>query len=139
MPGFLLDTCVLSESRKRRPDAGVVQFLAKADAAQLYLSVLTIGEMRKGIAKKRLTDGEAAVQIAAWAARIETDFADRILAVDIAISRLWGDLSAAGRVPVIDTLIAATALVHSLTVVTRNVKDFMATGAPLLNPWSGCL
>jgi len=135
--GFLLDTCVLSETRKRRPDAGVVQFLSSADAAQLYLSVLTVGEMRKGIAKKRLTDAEAADQIAAWASRIETDFTDRILSADIAVARLWGDLSAKARTPVIDTLIAATALVHGLTVVTRHVKDFVASGAPLLNPWRG--
>jgi toxin FitB len=137
MAGFLLDTCVLSETRKRRPDAGVVHFLAGADAAQLYLSVLTIGEMRKGIAKKRLTDSEAAEQIAAWAQRIETDFADRVLGVGVGVARLWGDLSAQGRPPVIDTLIAATALVHGLTVVTRNVKDFVASGAALLNPWRG--
>jgi predicted nucleic acid-binding protein len=137
MTGFLLDTCVLSETRKRRPDAGVVQFLSQADAAQLYLSVLTIGEMRKGIAKKRLTDAEAADQIAAWAERIETDFADRVLSVDVGVARLWGDLSAQGRTPVIDTLIAATALVHGLTVVTRNVRDFVASGTALLNPWRG--
>jgi hypothetical protein len=135
MAGFLLDTCVLSESRKRRPDAGVVHFLAEADGTQLYLSVLTVGEMRKGIAKKHLTDAEAASQIAAWAARIETDFADRILAVDVAAARIWGDLSAAGRTPVVDTLIAATALVHGLTIVTRNTKDFVTSGVPLLNPW----
>ncbi|MBI4724542.1 MAG: type II toxin-antitoxin system VapC family toxin [Rhodomicrobium sp.] len=127
MAGFLLDTCVLSETRKRRPDAGVAQFLAEADAAQLYLSVLTIGEMRKGIAKKRLTDADAADQIAAWAHRIETDFADRILEVDVAVARLWGELSAGGRTPVIDTLIAATELVHGHTVVTRNSKDFVAS------------
>jgi len=137
MAGFLLDTCVLSETRRRRPDAGVVQFLTEADAAQIYLSVLTIGEVRKGIAKKRLTDAEAADQIAAWAQRIETDFADRVLGVDVAAARLWGDLSVRARTPVIDTLIAATALVHGLTVVTRNVRDFVTSGAPLLNPWTG--
>jgi len=135
MAGFLLDTCVLSETRRRRPDAGVLQFLTDADAVQLYLSVLTLGEMRKGIEKKRLTDADASSRIAAWAQRIETDFADRILPVDVAVARLWGDLSAAGRAPVIDTLIAATALVHRLTVVTRNGEDFAASGVPLLNPW----
>ena len=137
MAGFLLDTCVLSETRKRNPDAGVVQFLAEADAAQLYISVLTIGEMHKGIAKKRLTDAAAADRIAAWTWRIETDFVDRILALDAATARLWGELSASGRAPAIDTLIAATGMVHGLTVVTRNVKDFLASGAALLNPWRG--
>jgi predicted nucleic acid-binding protein len=137
MAGFLLDTCVLSETRKRHPDAGVMQFLAEADAAQLYLSVLTVGEMRKGIAKKRLTDTQAADQLAAWAQRIETDFADRVLGVDVAAARLWGDLSAHGRTPAIDTLIAATALLHGLTVVTCNTKDFLASGVALLNPWRG--
>jgi predicted nucleic acid-binding protein len=137
MAGFLLDTCVLSETRRRQPDAGLVRFLTGADAAQLFLSVLTVGEMRKGIAKKRLTDALAADQIAAWAQRIETDFADRVLGIDVAAARVWGDLSAQRRPPVIDTLIAATALVHGLTVVTRNVRDFVASGAPLLNPWTG--
>lgn len=137
MAGFLLDTCVLSETRRRRPDAGVVEFLARADAAQLYVSMLTIGEMRNGIAKKRLTDTEAADRLAAWAQRIETDFSDRVLGIDVAAARIWGDLSAQGGTPVIDTLIAATALVHGLTVVTRNTKDFATSGAPLLNPWRG--
>jgi toxin FitB len=137
MAGFLLDTCVLSETRKRRPDAGVVQFLAGADAALLHLSVLTIGEMRKGIAEKRLTDTEAADRLAAWAQRMETDFADRVLGIDVGVARLWGDLGAKGRTPVIDTLIVATALVHGLTVVTRNTKDFIASDAALLNPWTG--
>ena len=80
---------------------------------------------------------EAADQIAAWASRIETDFTDRILSADIAVAALWGGLSAKARTPVIDTLIAATALVHGLTVVTRNLRDFVASGAPLLNPWRG--
>ncbi len=128
---------MLSETRKRRPDAGVIQFLAEADATQLFLSVLTIGEMNKGIAKKRLTDPQAASLIETWARRIETDFSDRILEVDATAARMWGDLSATGRPPVIDTLIAATALAHGLTVVTRNTKDFLASRALLLNPWSG--
>jgi toxin FitB len=137
MPGFLLDTCVLSETRQRRPDAGVVKFLAEADAARLYLSVLTIGEMRKGIAKKRVIDANAADQIAGWLLRIETDFAGRVLGVDAGVARAWGDLSVQGRAPVIDTLIAATALIHGLTVVTRNTKDFAASGVGLHNPWRG--
>ncbi len=135
MTGFLLDTNVLSETRKTRPDAGVMYFIIKADAIQLFLSVLTIGEFYKGIEKKRLTDSGTADQIAAWVHGIETGFSDRILIVDATVARVWGELSGMRSTPVIDTLIAATALVHGLTVVTRNTKDFVGTGVPLLNPW----
>ncbi|MBT3070850.1 type II toxin-antitoxin system VapC family toxin [Rhodomicrobium sp. Az07] len=135
MTGYLLDTCVLSETRKLRPNAGVIRFLEGVDGTKLYLSVLTIGEMKKGVEKKRLTDAVAADQIGRWADRIETDFSDRILDVTAEVARLWGALSKEGRAPVVDTLIAATGLVHGLIVVTRNVKDFVATEVPLLNPW----
>jgi len=135
MTGYLLDTCVLSETRRLRPNAGVIRFLEGVDGARLYLSVLTIGEMKKGVEKKRLTDAVAAEQIGRWTDRIETDFADRILDVTAEVARLWGALSKEGRAPVVDTLIAATGLVHGLTVVTRNVKDFAATEVPLINPW----
>ncbi len=135
MSGFLLDTCVLSETRKKRADPGVMEFLAATEPAHLFISVLTIGEVHKGAEKKRLTDADAANGIAAWAAVMEQNFAEHILDVDVAVARLWGELSARRAAPVIDTLLAATALVHGLTVVTRNVKDFVKTDARLLNPW----
>ncbi|MBC8049042.1 MAG: type II toxin-antitoxin system VapC family toxin [Chitinophagales bacterium] len=136
MPGFLLDTCVVSESRKKRADPGVMAFLETADPSQLFISVLTVGEIHKGVAKKRLTDEGAADEIAAWAIVIQHNFADHILNVDMRVGRLWGELSGKRSSPVIDTIIAATAIVHGLAVVTRNTRDFVKTDAALLNPWS---
>jgi predicted nucleic acid-binding protein len=133
--GYLLDTNVVSELRKPRPDPNVLAFMALAESASLFLSVLTLGELRKGIAVKRRHDPAAAGRLAAWADGIETLFEDRVLPVDAEIARLWGDLSAAGSVPAIDGLIAATALCHGLTLVTRNIKDFQTAGVQLLNPW----
>jgi predicted nucleic acid-binding protein len=133
--GYLLDTNFVSELRKPRPDPNVLAFMAAAESAALFLSVLTLGELRKGIAAKRRQDPAAADRLAAWAAGIETLFEDRVLPVDAVVARLWGDLSAAGSVPAIDGLIAATALRHGLTLVTRNIKDFQTAGTPLLNPW----
>lgn len=136
MPRFLLDTCVLSETRKKRADPGVMAFLHDADPAQLFISVLTIGEFHKGVEKKRLTDEAAADEISAWASVIEQNFSQHILDVDASVGRLWGSLSGRRSSPVIDTLIAATAIVHGLTVVTRNTRDFDKTDCLLLNPWS---
>lgn len=133
--GYLLDTNVLSETRKARSDPGVTAFLSAADAAGLFLSVLTLGELRKGVDAKRRSDAAAADRLGAWVDGIETTFADRVLPVDMAVARLWGELSAVRGLPVIDTLIAATALRHGLTLVTRNTRDVDTTGVPLVNPW----
>lgn len=133
--GYLLDTNLISETRKIRADAGVMAFLAAADAAGLFLSVLTLGELRKGVEAKRRTDSATADRLGAWVDGIETTFADRILPVDTPGARLWGELSARRTLPVIDTLIAATAITRGLTLVTRNTRDVAATGVPLVDPW----
>jgi predicted nucleic acid-binding protein len=133
--GYLLDTNVISETRKSRADGGVIAFLSAADAAGLFLSVLTLGELRKGVAAKRRTNPVAADQLGTWVDGIETTFADRVLPVDAATARRWGELSAGRNIPVIDTLIAATAISHGLTLVTRNIRDVESTGVPLLDPW----
>ena len=133
--GYLLDTNVISETRKTRPDRGVMAFLSAAEAGGLFLSVLTLGELRKGVAAKRRTDPTAADQLGAWVDGIETTFADRLLPIDAATSRRWGELSAGRNIPVIDTLIAATAITHGLTLVTRNTRDVESTGVPLVDPW----
>lgn len=133
--GYLLDTNVVSETRKRRPDRGVTAFLAAADSAGLFLSVLTLGELRKGVEARRKVDPIAADQLNQWVDIIETEFTDRLLGVDAAIARLWGELSAGRSLPVIDTLIAATAIRHDIILVTRNTGDFEATGVPLVDPW----
>jgi toxin FitB len=133
--GYLLDTNVVSETRRTRPDSGVMAFLAAADSAGLFLSILTLGELRKGVEAKRKTDPGAADLLSTWVDTIETQFTDRLLSVDPATARLWGELSAARSLPVIDTLIAATALRHGITLVTRNTGDFGSTGAVLIDPW----
>jgi toxin FitB len=133
--GYLLDTNVISETRKSRPDPGVIAFLSAARAEGLFVSVLTLGELRKGVALKRRADPMAAGQLGAWVEGIETNFADRILPIDAATASRWGELSAERSFPVIDLLIAATALTHDLTVVTRNIGDFKSMGVLLLDPW----
>ena len=92
--GYLLDTNLISETRKIRADAGVTAFLAAADAAGLFLSVLTLGELRKGVEAKRRADSVTAARLGAWVDGIETTFADRVLPVDAPAARLWGELSA---------------------------------------------
>jgi predicted nucleic acid-binding protein len=133
--GYLLDTNVISETRKTHADSRVMGFLSAADAAGLFLSVLTLGELRKGVEAKRRTDRVGADQLGAWVDAIETSFADRVLPVDAAAARRWGELSAGRSLPVIDTLIAATAIGHGLTLVTRNTRDVESTRVPLVDPW----
>jgi predicted nucleic acid-binding protein len=135
--GYLLDTNLISETRKGRADAGVMAFLAAADSAGLFLSDLTLGELRKGVEAKRRTDSAMAAPLGAWVDGIESTFADRVLPVDAAAARLWGELSAGRSLPVIDTLIAATAITRGLTLVTRNTRDVASTGVPLVDPWQG--
>lgn len=133
--GYLLDTNVVSETRKRRPHQGVLDFFAAAETGQLFVSALTVGELHEGVEAKRAEDAAAADQLRDWLAAIETTFTRRVLPVDAAVARRWGELSARRSLPVVDTLIAATALVHGLTLVTRNVRDVRATGADTFNPW----
>jgi toxin FitB len=133
--GYLLDTNIISETRKARADSGVIAFLSAAEAAGLFVSVLTLGELRKGVAARRRSDPSAADQLGAWVDGIETTFADRVLPIDTATARRWGELSANRSLPVVDTLIAATAISHGLTLVTRNTCDVESTGVPLVDPW----
>lgn len=138
MSGFLLDTNVISELVRPRPEPKVKAWVAATDEDLLYLSVLTLGEIRKGIAA--LKDASRRVRLEAW---LDSDlvvrFAERILAIDRAVADRWGRLAAqAGSkspLPVIDGLLAATALHHNLTLVTRNTKDVAETGVPIFNPW----
>jgi toxin FitB len=135
MAGYLLDTNVISETRRAKAAPSVTAFIASASANELFVSALTVGELWKGVALKRRTDKPAGDQLAGWVQGIETLFANQVLPVDAAVARIWGELCAAKSLPVIDAAIAATALAHGLTLVTRNTKDFALTGVPILNPW----
>ena len=133
---YLLDTNVLSETRKKLANPWVMSFLSAAEPSALFISVLSLGELRKGVAVKFRSDADAARRLATWVDGLEFSFGDRILSVDAAIARQWGELSAQRSRPVVDTLLAATALMHKLTLVTRNINDVDDLGVKLLDPWS---
>ena len=135
---YLLDTNVLSETRRKKADPGVMAFLQSVDSASLFLSVLTIGELRKGVAAKMLRDSDPATakSLASWVEGLEFGFADRILGIDAATARLWGDWSGNRPRPVVDTLLAATAVQHGLIFVTRNTRDVEGIQVKLHNPWT---
>jgi len=137
---YLLDTCLLSELRKPDPDANVVTWVNSIDEARLFISAVTLGEIQKGIAKLEDSKRKRAFQV--W---LEQDlierFKGRVLAVDSDIALEWGSLQGEfarlGRpLPVIDSLIAATAIRHNLTLATRNTVDFERLPVKLLNPWT---
>lgn len=139
MSGFLIDTNVISELVKARPNAKVATWISSVDENLLCLSVLTLGEIRKGIAS--LPSLARRSMLEAWLDRdLALRFSGRVLPIDLAVADRWGLLSAqaasAGMVlPVIDGLLAATALHHNLTLVTRNSSDIEATKVPVFNPW----
>jgi predicted nucleic acid-binding protein len=134
---YLLDTNVLSELRRKTPNAGVMEWFARRPASTLFLSVLTLGELRKGI--EGLANMERRTALLDWLeAELPAFFTGRILPIDAPVADRWGRLlAAAGRpVPAIDSLLAATALHHDLNLVTRNVRDFVNLGVEIVNPWS---
>jgi predicted nucleic acid-binding protein len=131
---FLLDTNVVSEIRRGR-DRHVRSWISRADDIDLHLSVMTLGEIRKGIELVRDRDPAQASVFDSWLSELHTRFADRILSIDARIAEDWGRLNAAATRNTVDSLIAATARIHGLTVVTRNTGDFERCGVPLLNPW----
>ncbi len=132
---FLVDTNVISETRKRAPDVRVVAWLRRADQTDLFISVLTLGELVKGVARRARTDPPAAAALDHWVRGIERLFSDHVISIDAEIAAAWGRLDAEQPLPVIDALIAATARVHGLALVTRNVRDFERTGVRCINPW----
>jgi hypothetical protein len=132
---YLLDTNILSETRKKQTDERVLSFLSAAEPSALYISVLTLGELRKGVVLKKRSDADAAKKLAAWVDGLEFSFSDRILGISAATATLWGELSAQRPRPVVDTLLAATAIVHELTFVTRNTSDVQDIDLKLLDPW----
>ena len=139
MSGFLLDTNVISELVKPRPEASVTAWVEDTDESLLYLSVLTLGEIRRGIAA--LPQSRRRAILEAWLNKdLRSRFEDRILIIDQNVADRWGLLTAVARnsgiaLPVIDGLLAATALEHNLTLVTRDTGQIPSMGVAVFNPW----
>ena len=137
---FLLDTNAISEPKRARPDPGVVAWLNDQLLSDLHLSVITVGELRRGIV--RLEPGRRRDDLDFWLAELILRFNGRILPVDLTVTERWASLAeaqrSAGRLSeMTDELIAATAHVHGLTVVTRNLRHFEPSGCRVFSPWSG--
>lgn len=133
---FLLDTEVIFELRKQRPNAGVVRWVSKQQDNQLHLSVVMLGEIERAIEQRRKADAEFSEKLAAWLESLMRLYADRLVPITPSVARRWGRLSAQLEHEGADLLIAATALTQGLTVVTRNVSDFEPTGVNVINPYS---
>ena len=134
--GWLIDTNVLSETLRRTPDARVMAWLAGIDTDKCFVSVLTLGELRKGVL--RLPTGKQRGRLAHWLDHTLSQwFGDRVIPIDQAVCVRWAELLAqAGRpLPAIDSLMAASAITHDLIVATRNVGDFDLPGVAVVNPW----
>lgn len=132
---IVLDTVVLSELRKGRPSANVVEWLGRQRDADLYLSVVSLGEIERGIELQRKTNAAFASELTRWLETLQKLYVDRILPISAPIARRWGVLSAQLGHDGADLLIAATALSHGLAVATRNVRHLKATGVQVLNPF----
>jgi predicted nucleic acid-binding protein len=137
---LLIDTNVISEMTKPRPDPRVVAFLHETDEDRLFLSVVTLAELTHGVAMK--SDGKAKRVLATWLANdLAERFSGRVLDIDPPIANAWGDLMASAQryglaLHVMDGFLAATAMTRGLTLATRNVKDFVPLGVPVFDPWN---
>jgi predicted nucleic acid-binding protein len=135
---YLLDTCVISELVKPNPDLNVVNWLQATPTERLFLSVITIGEIRKGLIK--LPDSKRKDLFTNWLNSLLEDYQTRIITIDLAVAENWGIIQGKSEIkgmtmPAIDSLIAAIAYTHNLILVTRNVADFESSGLPIENPW----
>jgi predicted nucleic acid-binding protein len=136
---YLLDTCVISELVKASPNNNVVDWLHDTPTERLYLSVITVGEIRKGLIK--LPDSKRKNLLTNWLNSLLEDYQNRIYPIDSTVAENWGVIQGKAEkkglaMPSIDGLIAAIAYTHNLVLVTRNVSDFEASGLPIKNPWS---
>jgi predicted nucleic acid-binding protein len=133
---YLIDTNVISEVRKgSRCDPNVAAWYASIDDAQIYLSVLVFGEIRKGIERARTSNAAQAFALERWLAAVAESFVGRMLPIDQAVANEWGRMSAGRTVSTVDALLAATAKVHHMTLATRNVKDVVDLGADFVDPF----
>jgi predicted nucleic acid-binding protein len=135
---FLLDTCIISEPKQKQPNEKILQWLDSQDESKLYLSVLTVGEIRKGIT--RLESSKKKAELEKWLEKLRTRFSRRILALSertfLVWGKMFGEFEKKGIVrPAFDSLLEATALEHDLIFVTRNVKNFQHSSVTILNPW----
>ena len=137
---YLIDTCCISELVKKKPNPNVVRWFADRDEFSMYLSVITFGELRKGIEK--LPDSKKKKELSRWVKEdLSQRFKNRVLSIEMEEVNKWGEILAAAEMngkplPAIDTLIAATAQVHDLSVVTRNTQDMEGSGVEVINPWT---
>ncbi|HZX03792.1 type II toxin-antitoxin system VapC family toxin [Kribbella sp.] len=132
---YLLDTNIVSEFRKKAPDAGTVKWFTSIRSSQMYVSALVVGELTKGIERLAGRDPQQAAALDDWCRRLVHGFSDRIVPVTQEVAEAWGRFSARTPLPVVDGLMAATALVHDWTFVTRNTAHVECTGVRLLNPF----
>ena len=133
---YLLDTCLISELRKTNCNPGVAAWMSSIEPDEAFLSVITLGEIRRGIELHRSKDAKASGALERWLFGLESHYAERVLPITAAIADRWGRLSPNQPLPVSDGLIAATGLEHKLTVVTRNIEDFQRSGVNSLNPFT---
>ena len=138
---YLIDTCIISELIKVRPSKKVVEWVSSKSEENFYLSVLTIGEIQKGISK--LADSKKKEKFQSWiTVDLKDRFIGRILDIDLAVAQKWGEIQGSAEkqglvMPAVDALIAATGICHGMIVVTRNIQDMQPSGARLFNPWEG--
>ena len=132
---YLLDTNVISEVRKPKGNAGVKAWISSVDGEELHLSVLVLGEIRRGIEILRRTDQAQAEVHELWLQSLTSNYNDRILPITRRIATEWGRVNVPDYAPIVDGLMAATAKVHDMTLVTRNTADVKRTGVRLLNPF----
>ncbi len=132
---ILLDTVVVSELRKPKANPAVIAYLRAQNPAVTFISTLTLGEIEAGVQAQRLVNPDHSTQLSHWLSGIELQFAQNVLPITTQIAKLWGRLTVTTGNKGVDNLIAATALVHNLTVVTRNIKHFAPTGVRTLNPF----
>ena len=136
---YLLDTCVLAELVKPNPNSKVIDWITDTDDEKLFLSVITIGEIRKGLTK--LPESKKKKTLSNWLNKLLEDYQTRIYQINIMVAENWGIIQCSAEksgtpISSVDSLIAAVAYTHNLTLVTRNEKDFIPSNVPIVNPWS---